>query len=203
MKFNDRLYELAKSINEEDDIETNEEEEYEKIVIDMICDNINQNNYKDGLIKTNFSLKEYNILDDLVNNKRFNKLFNKYHIYIGNESNDYIEIIWDYKRYKEDLESEKMRSSILEYQNAKKKEECAKNGHDFGDWDFFKVVRKIIDENEESSYKEIDVSYYSRTCKRCGYIEREEKSPRVIVYNLGEYSRNRRLKLSNKKIINE
>ena len=92
MKFNDRLYELAKSINEEDDIATNEEEEYEKIVIDMICDNINQNNYKDGLIKINFSLKEYNILDDLVNNKRFNKLFNKYHIYIGNESNDYIEI---------------------------------------------------------------------------------------------------------------
>ena len=189
MKFNDKLYEISSSFKKGEEVYSSEELELEKKVMDIITSNIDSSKIEDGLVIIRFESKlwkeslEYDLICDLISRGLFNKLFNQYHIYIGNTCfnvNDYsdgfIEIIWDYKRYKEDMNSPIMKDKISEYELNKAREECMKSSHIFGEWDKYKVIKRVYDDSLEKGYEDVDNSYISRTCKRCGFTEKRFNS---------------------------
>ena len=199
MKFNGNLYELTKVLPKYDEELNIEELDYEEKVFESLINKINKSKSEDGLIRVRYVSNKFNkngdedfeLINYLIVHDLFNKIFNQYCIYytkLTDEVYDYdeapIEITWDYKRYKEGLNTKSIQSQIATYEVRKNIEKCREEGHIFDTWKRYKIVRRVPGSMDSLVIQDIDESYYSRTCKRCGYVEKTFDNPELHIDNL-------------------
>ena len=227
MKYDNEIYNLSGDLynklnetKEIDNIVVEKQNKVLKVLLNKFKKELKDNKTNDGILKakisSDYSLKEeekYDLFVDLIINNQFDSFAREYCMYLckvfNNNSNDCIEIIWDYKTYFDTISIEKINNGTKTSKNdfiksiddfkklpAKYQKEVLKTFRDSVDKYKARTAydeKVAICKNNGHDYTDwkhnkwitiqkdkIEHENWRRNCRRCGYIDIVYKEPKEL-----------------------